>query len=267
MASPELRYYDELAARYHQLMAQPVQAYAKRVEGELVRGLLAGAERIAVVGIGGGRELAFLPDSTREVWAIDFSAEMLHQAEAELDRLRAAGGGRWDRTEFVQADAAELPLADDSVDAVLCLAALNYMPRHREAVRDMARVTRPDGTVAINVINRLELAARVKALPKQVRTRLKRRSTPAAKRSSPYREVFTEQDLIGMYRDAGLRVTSVHGIRLLVDLVPDAWNRDPALRARSERTIGLLAGPERALLKFAPLRRRARFLLVAGEPG
>ncbi len=55
-----------------------------------------------------------------------------------------------------EGDAADLPFDDDSFDTVLCQMALMFFPDGRTAVREMARVTRPGGTVALAVPAALE---------------------------------------------------------------------------------------------------------------
>lgn len=259
--SPELRYYDQLAGRYHDLHRQPVQAYHVETEGRVVRRLIPTGARIAVVGCGGGREFAFLPADAREVVGADFSAAMLREAESELALLRARGV---ERTELVQADAARLPFFDGHFDVVLCLASLNYMPSYREAVVEMARILRPGGVLLINVINRLELAARLKAVPRTLRERARRGDTAQRPATSAFRELFTESELLEMVKAADVEPTETIGVRLLVDLIPDAWNGDPRKRRRAERLIRVLGPVELALLRLPWCRRRARFVLVCG---
>jgi len=52
---------------------------------------------------------------------------------------------------FAVADARSLPLAPDSVDATVAGLVINFVPDPLAAVREMARITRPDGTVAAYV--------------------------------------------------------------------------------------------------------------------
>jgi ubiquinone/menaquinone biosynthesis C-methylase UbiE len=53
-------------------------------------------------------------------------------------------------------DAAQLPFADGTFDAVLCQMALMFFPDRPGALREMARVTRPGGIVALVVPASLE---------------------------------------------------------------------------------------------------------------
>jgi len=52
---------------------------------------------------------------------------------------------------FMRADAQRLPLRDDTVDAVISLAALQLIPNPAAALAEMARVLRPGGRLAIMV--------------------------------------------------------------------------------------------------------------------
>lgn len=53
--------------------------------------------------------------------------------------------------EWRQADAAELPFADNEFDAALCQMALMFFPDRARALGEMCRVVRPNGTVAVCV--------------------------------------------------------------------------------------------------------------------
>ena len=58
--------------------------------------------------------------------------------------------------EWRQGDVAALPFPDRSFDVVLCQMALMFFPDRTAALREMARVTRPGGTVALCVPAALE---------------------------------------------------------------------------------------------------------------
>jgi SAM-dependent methyltransferase len=57
--------------------------------------------------------------------------------------------------EWRQGDVAALPFEDDSFDAVLCQSALMFFPDPARALREMARVSTRDGTVAVQVYSSL----------------------------------------------------------------------------------------------------------------
>lgn len=58
--------------------------------------------------------------------------------------------------EWRHGDAADLPFPDAAFDVVLCQSALMFFPDRAQALREMARVTRPGGTVAVQVWGSLE---------------------------------------------------------------------------------------------------------------
>ncbi|WP_446666133.1 class I SAM-dependent methyltransferase [Flexivirga sp. B27] len=60
----------------------------------------------------------------------------------------AAARARFPGVDIQQASAAALPLPDDSVDFAMAQLVLNFMPDPVAGLREMARVTRPGGTVA-----------------------------------------------------------------------------------------------------------------------
>ncbi len=55
-----------------------------------------------------------------------------------------------------QGDAAELPFPEDTFDAVLCQSGLMFFPDATGALRDMARVCKPAGTVGVQVYSSLQ---------------------------------------------------------------------------------------------------------------
>ena len=69
--------------------------------------------------------------------------------------LAVAGRLRPD-IEWRQGDAAALPFEARCFDAVLCQAALMFFPDRAGALREMARVATPGGTLAVQVWDRLE---------------------------------------------------------------------------------------------------------------
>lgn len=72
------------------------------------------------------------------VSGIDLNPAMVHVA-----RERAPG------IDWQVGDAAELPYDDESFDAVMCQSALFFLPDPEQACREMARVLRSGGTVAL----------------------------------------------------------------------------------------------------------------------
>lgn len=95
--------------------------------------------RVLEVGIGSGLNLPFYnPANITEVWGLDPSEEITQLASD------AAEGVPFD-VEFVSAGAEEIPLDSDSFDTVLLTYTLCTIADAEPALREMARVLKPDG--------------------------------------------------------------------------------------------------------------------------
>jgi SAM-dependent methyltransferase len=117
--------------------------------------------------------------------------------------LAVAGRLRPD-IEWRQGDAAKLPFEAGSFDAVLCQAALMFFPDRAGALREMARVATPGGTVAVQVWDRLEAQAGFGAMYGAFAEHL---GPEAMELESSY-WVLGDLDLVGsLFEAAGLRVT------------------------------------------------------------
>jgi arsenite methyltransferase len=66
---------------------------------------------------------------------------------------------------FVRADAQQLPLRDQTVDAVVSIAVLQLLPDPAAALAEMARVLRPGGRLAVMVPSAGRAARLWRALP------------------------------------------------------------------------------------------------------
>ena len=95
--------------------------------------------RVLNAGAGQGTFSTLLEDRGFVVTSIDTSPEAI-----ELLRRRV-------RSEVVEADVTELPFADDSYDAAVLGEVLEHVPDDTRALREVVRVTRPGGVVAISV--------------------------------------------------------------------------------------------------------------------
>lgn len=91
---------------------------------------------------GNGVSLAGLRRPGRLVLGVDVSPGMLGRA------LDAVGGAGWS-PRLVCADAFRLPLADGSLDAVTIAFGLRNLRPRLEALREIGRVLRPGGTLAV----------------------------------------------------------------------------------------------------------------------
>jgi ArsR family transcriptional regulator len=106
--------------------------------GLVPRGLL-----VADIGTGTGGMLPYLADVADQVVAVDISAEMLRRARAKARSLAL------DNVTFARGDLARLPIETASVDAAFAVLVLHHAARPSSALRELARIVRPGGTVVI----------------------------------------------------------------------------------------------------------------------
>ncbi len=101
-------------------------------------------------GCGTGEHIGFLIEQGYRVVAFDFAHSMLVAL-----RARFRGGGPA-RVRMLEGSVTDLPLADRSVDLVFCQSTLTFLPEVDAvaALRECARVLRPDGIAVIHIKNR-----------------------------------------------------------------------------------------------------------------
>jgi ubiquinone/menaquinone biosynthesis C-methylase UbiE len=104
---------------------------------EILDGLPPGVALDAACGT--GRHAAYLAALGHEVIGVDTSPEMLARAREKVPE-----------GEFYEADLHDVPLADDSVDLVVCAIALAHVPDLEQALTELVRVLRPNGHLVIS---------------------------------------------------------------------------------------------------------------------
>ncbi len=108
--------------------------------------------RVADIGTGTGALLPGLAAAAREVVAVDHSSAMLTRAR------RLCADTAQTNVHFQQADVRALPFGDASFDAAYCSMVLHHLSEPLDAVRELARITRPGGTVVLIEFTRHNLA-------------------------------------------------------------------------------------------------------------
>ncbi|MEM9082325.1 MAG: metalloregulator ArsR/SmtB family transcription factor, partial [Planctomycetota bacterium] len=94
---------------------------------------------IADFGCGTGNATELLAPYVGKVIAIDQSQPMLEAAQKRL--------GKRDNVEFLEGAIESCPLNTNAVDAAVTVLVLHHLPDPAEAIREMARVTKPGGLV------------------------------------------------------------------------------------------------------------------------
>jgi SAM-dependent methyltransferase len=101
--------------------------------------------RLLDVGAGTGGAIA-IPAAQRGAQVV---ASDVTDAWFDAGRARCEAAGVGDRVEWVVADAMDLPFEDHSFDVVTSTFGHMFAPDHAAAARELARVVKPGGTVAI----------------------------------------------------------------------------------------------------------------------
>jgi SAM-dependent methyltransferase len=125
--------YERFMGRWSRRLAPQFVTFARVGEGD----------RVLDVGSGtGALSFAAAAVTSASVTGVDPSAAYVRYAQEHADD---------DRVRFEVADARALSFPDDAFDRTLSMLVLNFVPEPAAALREMIRVTRPDGVVAAAV--------------------------------------------------------------------------------------------------------------------
>jgi ubiquinone/menaquinone biosynthesis C-methylase UbiE len=112
-----------------------------------------------------------------------------------------------------QGDAVSLPFADEFFDVALCQSGLMFVPDPGAAVREMFRVVRPGGRVAVQVWSSLDRQTAIHSLADAVARHAGR---DAVGLISTYFRLGNREQVTGQFERAGLRVTDVRTLPVVV---------------------------------------------------
>lgn len=122
-------------------------------------------ETVVDLGSGGGLDVflaAIKVGATGRAIGIDMTPEMIERARRNAER--ANNGEPFTNVEFHLATIEKLPLADNSVDCVISNCVINLAPDKAAVFKEIARVLKPGGRVAVSDI------ALKKDLPSEIAT-------------------------------------------------------------------------------------------------
>ncbi len=144
--------FDEQAAAYDRWYATPLGHLVDRVEKAALFALLPElrGRRVLEVGCGTGNISLALARRGARVTGVDLSFPMLARAQHKASREGLALG-------FIRGAAGSLPFADTHFDGVISILALDFIPERAGALREMVRVLRPGGFLAVALLNRYSL--------------------------------------------------------------------------------------------------------------
>jgi ubiquinone/menaquinone biosynthesis C-methylase UbiE len=214
--------YDQWAPSYDD-EGNPLLAL-EEPEADKALGDVAGLD-VLDAGTGTGRHALRLAARGARVTAIDFSDEMLAKA-------RAKHGA--DRVRFENHDVTRLlPYADASFDRVLSALVLEHVPDVAAFLRDLGRVTRPDGWIVVTAMHPAMFLRGVSA-------RFRDQETGEFLRPRSY--VMQLSDYVMGALEADLRIVS------LVERAPDQ-----ALAARVPRAAKYVGWPMLFVMTLRPV--------------
>ena len=108
-------------------------------------------ERVLDVGCGEGRHSSQACKETEcTVCALDIDPENVAKTNYLMYLMEQAGESRASWSVF-RGDALQLPFKDTYFDKVICSEVLEHVPDDQQAIRELARVLKDDGTLAISV--------------------------------------------------------------------------------------------------------------------
>jgi SAM-dependent methyltransferase len=192
------------------------------LRAELDRAAEAGASSLAVLDLGGGSGGSAVPLARlgHRVTVVDASADAL----ATLQR-RAAEAGVAELVTPVQGDVERLPpaVAGAAYDLVLCHSLLEVVDEPAATLATVAGALRPGGCASVLAAGRAA-AVLARALGGHPADALRALTDPAGRwgAADGVLRRFDTDGLVALVAAAGLRVESVHGVRVLADLVPGA---------------------------------------------
>ena len=206
-------------------------------------------------GTGFGRFSRAIAEAGASVHAVDISRGMVGTARLRTNNLV--------NPKWYVGDVENLPFHEETFDVVLCMETLMHVPDPSQAVRELARVTKPGGKVIFGINNRFSLHNLI--LSAQVHTGvyrwLRNRTSPQIHRTDTLGRLQT------WVREGELNVQDVIGIGLLhpaamqvlpgrdVSLIPPAVSRWMLNRERNS-----------ALRSSCLLRLMKAIIMVAERP-
>lgn len=131
-------FFDDAASGWDRTRSE---LYGDRFGLDALLGLLPDDWTVADFGCGTGRLAADLAPNVKQVIGIDNSSAMLAAAKAQTAELN--------NVILHRGELADVPLADASCDAVICVLVLTYLDNPAGVLREMARVLRPGGRAVV----------------------------------------------------------------------------------------------------------------------
>ena len=106
------------------------------------------SKKVLELAVGTGRFTKTMVSRGADLVGLDSSTSMLRITRKKCSKAKIA------RTpSLIRADATKLPFRTDVFDYVLCINALNHMPKYTGAIQESSRVLKPSGSFVFNFPN------------------------------------------------------------------------------------------------------------------
>jgi 2-polyprenyl-3-methyl-5-hydroxy-6-metoxy-1,4-benzoquinol methylase len=151
-AKDAVAYHRELAVGWEQRYQKPAFRARLRAVEECLAGHDLHGQHWLDAGCGSGTLARYLLEAGATVLGVDAAEEMITLAR-ELAIATRDESMRLLRFEHI-ATIAHLPLANQSLDGILCSSVLEYVPDPAACLTEFARVVRPGGLLVVSVANR-----------------------------------------------------------------------------------------------------------------
>ncbi len=132
------RKYDQFARWYDWVESVPEFLGLGRLRPQMLR-RLSGKGKVLEIAVGTGKNLRYYPHDHRII-SVDISGEMLSVAQKRAAHLAM-------HVSFLLGDAEVLPFSDHSFDTVVSSLSTCTFPNPVSALREMARVCKPEGRI------------------------------------------------------------------------------------------------------------------------
>jgi len=208
-----LRGFDLEALIYQDVSGRPVQRYTAELEFPLLEKHVGEQDLILEIGCGHGRTSRILAELTRnQVYAIDYSQEMINQAE------------KWNKAPnitYLQDDATNIQSAEikeKQFDLIVAFSCINCISDIDAVFENMAKLLKPNGKILVEAFNKYE-AARVwrwfYLFPHYLLKLI-----GLWQRYTWYTKFLSYQELQDMAAKQGLTLVEYQGLRFLADWIP-----------------------------------------------
>lgn len=197
------------------------------------------SKRVLEIGLGSGYLLQQISGVTPYCYGLDLSEGTV---QLNKSRVRELGAN----VHLIHGSATDIPLADNSLDAVISIGCLHHIPRIDRAVAEIHRVLKPGGIVKCMVYNRHSYRYKV-YIPVQRRLgrRWRGKSTQECVNEmydgvgNPYGTVYSKGEITRLFR--GFDIVSFEQQNFVGgELVP--WLGDRVPRAFWLATLGRIMG-------------------------